>query len=88
MNSNSPPNNDCGDGAVKYDSDKTDQPSKNGKLWDKLSENVDLEHAYIPLLACCFVSGLTDGTIYNGEQQLEFIRASKLAHGSRLWLLM
>ncbi|GAB0134284.1 hypothetical protein EsDP_00002662 [Epichloe bromicola] len=62
---NSPPNKDSADGAVKYDSDNTDRSSKNGSVWDKLSEHVDLEHAYVPLLACCFVSGLTDGTIYH-----------------------
>ncbi|KAG6021625.1 hypothetical protein E4U41_002434 [Claviceps citrina] len=44
---------------------ETDRPGKNAGVWDKFSEIVDLEHAYIPLLACCFVSGLTDGTIYN-----------------------
>ncbi|PFH59816.1 hypothetical protein XA68_11864 [Ophiocordyceps unilateralis] len=28
-------------------------------------QDVDIRLAYVPLLACCFVSGLTDGTIYN-----------------------
>lgn len=32
----------------------------------KMKEEVDLRHVYIPLLVCCFLSGLTDGTIYNG----------------------
>lgn len=27
---------------------------------------VDTKRAYLPLLVCCFLSGLTDGTIYNG----------------------
>ncbi|RDA95278.1 hypothetical protein CP533_3478 [Ophiocordyceps camponoti-saundersi (nom. inval.)] len=30
-------------------------------------QDVDVRLAYLPLLACCFVSGLTDGTIYNGN---------------------
>ncbi|KAF4587136.1 DUF1275 domain protein [Ophiocordyceps camponoti-floridani] len=28
-------------------------------------EDLDVRLAYLPLLVCCFVSGLTDGTIYN-----------------------
>ncbi|OAA72012.1 DUF1275 domain protein [Akanthomyces lecanii RCEF 1005] len=31
----------------------------------KCQKEVDTKHAYIPMLVCCFVSGLTDGTIYN-----------------------
>lgn len=54
------------DGVVPSDSE-TERPSKSASVWDRFSEHVDLERAYIPLLACCFVSGLTDGTIYNGE---------------------
>ncbi|RCI12649.1 hypothetical protein L249_0782 [Ophiocordyceps polyrhachis-furcata BCC 54312] len=30
-------------------------------------QDVDVRLAYLPLLACCFISGLTDGTIYNGN---------------------
>ncbi|RDA89181.1 hypothetical protein CP532_0545 [Ophiocordyceps camponoti-leonardi (nom. inval.)] len=30
-------------------------------------QEVDVRLAYLPLLACCFISGLTDGTIYNGN---------------------
>ncbi|KAG5984179.1 hypothetical protein E4U55_005792 [Claviceps digitariae] len=52
------------DGIVPSDSE-IDRPSKRASVWDRFAEHVDLEHAYIPLLACCFVSGLTDGTIYN-----------------------
>ncbi|KAG6017866.1 hypothetical protein E4U54_001780 [Claviceps lovelessii] len=52
------------DGVVPSDSE-TERPSKSASVWDRFSEHVDLERAYIPLLACCFVSGLTDGTIYN-----------------------
>jgi hypothetical protein len=52
---------------MRSDSD-TDRQSKDEKpVVKRLSENVDLEFAYLPMLACCFVSGLTDGTIYNGE---------------------
>ncbi|KAI5860524.1 hypothetical protein GGS23DRAFT_227458 [Durotheca rogersii] len=32
---------------------------------DRLSDEVDTNWGAIPLLACCFVTGLTDGTLYN-----------------------
>lgn len=54
------------DGTGPSDSE-TERPNEKATFWDRFSEHVDLEFAYIPLLACCFVSGLTDGTIYNGE---------------------
>lgn len=38
----------------------------------KCQKEVDTKHAYIPMLVCCFISGLTDGTIYNGTFVLLF----------------
>ncbi len=36
-------------------------------FWGQLSEEVDTTVGSLPLLACCFATGLTDGTLYNGE---------------------
>ncbi len=36
-------------------------------FFTKCLKEVDTKNAFIPMLVCCFVSGLTDGTIYNGE---------------------
>lgn len=33
----------------------------------RLSQEVASGLGAIPLLACCFATGLTDGTLYNGE---------------------
>lgn len=30
------------------------------------AEEVSTSSGYYPLLICCFVTGLTDGTLYNG----------------------
>lgn len=38
-----------------------------GKLYTHFSSPVDTRAGYIPLLVLCFVTGLTDGTLYNGE---------------------
>ncbi|KAI4861627.1 hypothetical protein F4820DRAFT_433142 [Hypoxylon rubiginosum] len=34
-------------------------------FWGQLSEEVDTTVGSLPLLACCFATGLTDGTLYN-----------------------
>ncbi|TWU73117.1 hypothetical protein ED733_000370 [Metarhizium rileyi] len=47
------------------DSDTDRQSKEEKQVVKKLYQHVDLELAYLPMLACCFVSGLTDGTIYN-----------------------
>lgn len=31
--------------------------------------SVETKAGYIPVLACCFTTGLTDGTVYNGKGQ-------------------
>ena len=41
-----------------------------GKLATHFSSTVDTRAGYIPLLVLCFVTGLTDGTLYNGEKNL------------------
>ncbi|EFY88037.1 DUF1275 domain protein [Metarhizium acridum CQMa 102] len=51
----------------RSDSDTDRQSKEEKQVVRKLSQNVDLKLAYLPMLACCFVSGLTDGTIYNGN---------------------
>lgn len=51
-------------GAAQSDSENSIQEPTG--FVAKLRQELDLRHAYIPLLACCFLSGLTDGTIYNG----------------------
>lgn len=35
-------------------------------LTQRISEELDIKLAFIPMLICCFISGLTDGTIYGG----------------------
>ncbi|KAK8042813.1 hypothetical protein PG994_013296 [Apiospora phragmitis] len=40
-------------------------PTVKGKLSTHFSSNVDTRAGYIPLLVLCFVTGLTDGTLYN-----------------------
>jgi hypothetical protein len=37
----------------------------------RLALAIHARHAYIPLLICCFVSGMLDSTLYSGECQLE-----------------
>lgn len=36
-------------------------------MTQRISEELDTTLAFIPMLVCCFISGLTDGTIYGGE---------------------
>ncbi len=52
---------------------KSEQDSESGQpiktrptATKRLLEEVDTRLAYLPLLVCCFITGLTDGTIYNG----------------------
>lgn len=52
----------------ELDNQFKDEKEENG-LIKKLWEDVDLKYAYLPLLLCCFISGLTDGTIYNGKSR-------------------
>lgn len=33
----------------------------------RLGFTIHARHAYIPLLICCFVSGMTDSTLYSGK---------------------
>ena len=34
---------------------------------ERLSDEVATSLGSLPLLACCFATGLTDGTLYNGK---------------------
>lgn len=36
------------------------------RVFQHLSTKVETTEGYIPLLVCCFATGLTDGTVYNG----------------------
>lgn len=42
-------------------------PRKQWNIRPWLLANVDTKLAYIPMLVCCFVSGLTDSTMFNGK---------------------
>lgn len=78
--SSTPPSDIGALDAEKLESQPTSEPeqipspSLGGHLYAHLSEKVETRAGYIPLLICCFVTGLTDGTVYNGEsvhQRLE-----------------
>lgn len=45
----------------------TKAPSRFELLQRHFEQPIETSSAYIPLLVCCFVTGLTDGTIYNGQ---------------------
>jgi hypothetical protein len=47
-------------------SPRDESTSRKYHLGKHFSEEVDTAAGYIPLLICCFVTGLTDGTLYNG----------------------
>jgi len=47
------------------------------KLATHFSSTVDTRAGYVPLLILCFVTGLTDGTLYNGEERFRFQRKAK-----------
>lgn len=46
-------------------SPRDESTSRKYHLGKHFSEEVDTAAGYIPLLICCFVTGLTDGTLYN-----------------------
>ncbi|KAK8033462.1 hypothetical protein PG991_002860 [Apiospora marii] len=46
-------------------SEEEQVPTVKGKLSAHFSSTVDTRAGYIPLLILCFVTGLTDGTLYN-----------------------
>ncbi|KAK8010363.1 hypothetical protein PG990_009328 [Apiospora arundinis] len=46
-------------------SEQEQVPTVKGKLSTHFSSTVDTRAGYIPLLILCFVTGLTDGTLYN-----------------------
>lgn len=61
----SPPNagNNSSDNSS---SENLNQTKARSSFLDKFSEDLDPRYVYLPLLLCCFVTGLTDGTLYNG----------------------
>lgn len=60
----SPPNagNNSSDNSS---SENLNQTKARSSFLDKFSEDLDPRYVYLPLLLCCFVTGLTDGTLYN-----------------------
>lgn len=36
-------------------------------IFSRFNEELDPKFVYLPLLVCCFATGLTDGTLYNGS---------------------
>ncbi|KAH6660869.1 DUF1275 domain protein [Truncatella angustata] len=44
---------------------KTESPDLRRRLVKHFAVEVDTSSGYYPLLICCFVTGLTDGTLYN-----------------------
>lgn len=67
---------------------KSEQDSESGQpvktrptLTERFLQEVDLRFTYLPLLVCCFITGLTDGTIYNGKYSRVLVE-SFLSHNS------
>lgn len=46
-------------------SENLNQMEVRSKFISRFSEDLDPRYVYLPLLLCCFVTGLTDGTLYN-----------------------
>ncbi|GAP84867.1 putative DUF1275 domain protein [Rosellinia necatrix] len=46
-------------------SEQLAKPNAGSSFLSRLSEDLDPRFVYLPLLVCCFVTGLTDGTLYN-----------------------
>lgn len=44
------------------------QHGSPGRLRRYLTQNVRIQNAYIPLLICCFITGLVDAGSYNAWQ--------------------
>lgn len=45
----------------------TKAPSRFELIQRHFEQPVETSAAYVPLLVCCFITGLMDGTIYNGQ---------------------
>lgn len=50
------------------------RPVEKPSILEKYLKDVDTKRAYIPMLVCSFISGLTDGTIYNGTLRRVMLR--------------
>jgi hypothetical protein len=48
------------------ESDQDEVLTLRQQISTHFSNSVDPSAGYLPLLVCCFVTGLTDGTLYNG----------------------
>lgn len=61
--------------------ENTGKDFDTGTFLQRLSKEVAPSLGSIPLLACCFATGLTDGTLYNGEYDLTGTASSLTGRG-------
>jgi hypothetical protein len=47
-------------------SKQSELPTVREQLITHFSSKVETSAGYVPVLVCCFATGLTDGTVYNG----------------------
>lgn len=57
-----PINTSSGSSSSEY----LDETKRRAGLLSRFSDDLDPRFVYLPLLVCCFATGLTDGTLYNG----------------------
>ncbi|KAL7626036.1 hypothetical protein AAE478_002806 [Parahypoxylon ruwenzoriense] len=48
-----------------FDREPAETAHLSRSFWGRLSDEIDANLGSFPLLACCFATGLTDGTLYN-----------------------
>lgn len=48
------------------ESDQLSEPEPKRGFLSRFSDDLDPRFVWAPLLVCCFATGLTDGTLYNG----------------------
>lgn len=65
------------EGRSEQDSESGQPMKSRPSATERLLENVDIRLAYLPLLVCCFITGLTDGTIYNGKIGIKFLQVHR-----------
>ena len=60
--------------AKKLEAQPTPEPEESDgsgirkRIFTHFTDKIETKAGYIPLLICCFVTGLTDGTVYNGME--------------------
>ena len=53
--------------------------AKSNRARRYLTENIKLDNAYIPLLICCFLTGLIDAASYNAWSVFMGMQTGKIA---------